>query len=119
MRLAVLVHAFPMQIIYHCRRKNAVAPEYCEYFEDVEDMLRQADALSIHVPLTSETVGLIGEHWIRLLKPGIHCPGAGPGQGRLIFAGPDPGPQGRGRVRAGSGPTLGPAIFRQLEKHII
>jgi glyoxylate reductase len=70
MRLAVLVHAFPMRIIYHCRRKNAVAPEYCEYFEDAEDMLRQADALSIHVPLTSETVGLIGERWIRLLKPG-------------------------------------------------
>jgi hypothetical protein len=49
----------------------------------------------------------------------IHCPGAGPGQGRLIFAGPDPGPQGQGRVRARPGPTPGPAIFRYVEKYII
>jgi glyoxylate reductase len=70
MRLAVLAHAFPMRIIYYSRSKNAAAPEYCEYFRDVQEMLRQADVLSIHLPLRSETVGLVGEHWIRLLKPG-------------------------------------------------
>jgi glyoxylate reductase len=41
-----------------------------EYFDDVEEMLRQADVLSIHVPLRPETVGLVGERWIRMLKPG-------------------------------------------------
>jgi glyoxylate reductase len=70
MRLAVLAHAFPMRIVYHSRHKNDNAPEYCEYFEDVEAMLNQADVLSIHLPLRSETVGLVGEKWIRLLKPG-------------------------------------------------
>jgi len=70
MRLAILAHAFPMRIIYHSRQKNGNAPEYCEYLEDVEEMLRQADVLSIHVPLRPETVGLVGKQWIRLLKPG-------------------------------------------------
>ncbi|CAA7259022.1 unnamed protein product [Cyclocybe aegerita] len=69
-RLAVLAHAFPMRIIYHSRHKNPDAPEFCEYFENVEEMLAQADVLSVHVPLRQETVGLVGEKWIRALKPG-------------------------------------------------
>lgn len=48
----------------------ADAPAYCEYFENVEEMLGQADVLSIHVPLRAETVGLVGEKLIRALKPG-------------------------------------------------
>jgi glyoxylate reductase len=37
MRLAILAHAFPMRIIYYSRSKNAPAPEYCEYFRDVQE----------------------------------------------------------------------------------
>ncbi|KAG7091028.1 hypothetical protein E1B28_010089 [Marasmius oreades] len=70
MRLAQLAHAFPMRIIYHSRHKNLNAPEWCEYFEDVEEMLAQADVLSVHVPLREETVGLVGEEWIRKLPKG-------------------------------------------------
>jgi len=70
LRLAELVHVFPMRIIYHSRRKVANAPEYCEYFENVEEMLAQTDVLSVHVPLRQDTVGLVGEKWIRALKPG-------------------------------------------------
>jgi lactate dehydrogenase-like 2-hydroxyacid dehydrogenase len=70
MRVAVLAHTFPMRIIYHSRRKKLNAPQYCEYFDDVEEMLKQADVLSINVLLRSETVGLIGEKWLRLLKSG-------------------------------------------------
>jgi lactate dehydrogenase-like 2-hydroxyacid dehydrogenase len=69
-RLAAFAHAFPMRIIYHSRRRNPYAPEYCEYFEDVEEMLRQADVLSVHVPLRAETIGLVGEKWIRTLRRG-------------------------------------------------
>ena len=69
LRLAVLAHAFPMRIIYHSRHKNLDAPEWCEYFENVEEMLAQTDVLSVHVPLREETVGLVGEKWIRALKP--------------------------------------------------
>ncbi|GLB37762.1 putative D-isomer specific 2-hydroxyacid dehydrogenase family protein [Lyophyllum shimeji] len=70
LRFAELAHAFPMRIIYHSRRKAENAPSYCEYFENVEEMLAQADVLSVHVPLRAETVGLVGEKWIRALKPG-------------------------------------------------
>jgi glyoxylate reductase len=69
-RLAVLVHAFPMRVVYHSRHKNPDAPNFCEYFENVEKMLAQADVLSVHVPLRPETVGLVSEKWIRALKPG-------------------------------------------------
>jgi len=58
-----------MRIIYHSRHKNLDAPEWCEYFENVEEMLAQTDVLSVHVPLREETVGLVGEKWIRALKP--------------------------------------------------
>ncbi|GAW08830.1 2-hydroxyacid dehydrogenase [Lentinula edodes] len=70
MRLAELAHAFPMRIIYYSRHKVTDAPEWCEYFENVEEMLAQADVLSVHVPLNPNTVGLVGEKWIRALKKG-------------------------------------------------
>ncbi|THU85028.1 2-hydroxyacid dehydrogenase [Dendrothele bispora CBS 962.96] len=70
MRLAELAHAFPMRIVYHSRRKVQDAPEWCEYFENVEEMLAQTDCLSVSVPLNDNTVGLVGEKWIRALKPG-------------------------------------------------
>jgi len=70
LRLAELAHAFPMRIIYHSRNKVLGAPEWCEYFENVEEMLAQADVLSLHVPLREDTVGLVGEKWIRMLKKG-------------------------------------------------
>lgn len=59
-----------MRVIYHSRRKVADAPAYCEYFENVDEMLRQTDVLSVHVPLRQETVALVGEKMIRTLKPG-------------------------------------------------
>lgn len=69
-RLAVLVHAFPMRVLYHSRHKNPDAPDFCEYFDDVEKMLAQTDVLSVHVPLRADTIGLVGEKWIRSLKHG-------------------------------------------------
>ncbi len=70
LRIAELVHAFPMRVIYHNRRKAEGAPEYCEYFEDVEEMLKQADVLSISIPLNASTTGIVGEKWIRTMKRG-------------------------------------------------
>jgi len=70
MRLATLARAFPMRIIYHSRHKVTSAPEWCEYYENVEEMLAEADVLSVHAPLNPETVGLVGEKWIRALKKG-------------------------------------------------
>lgn len=70
LRFAELVRAFPMRVIYHSRNRYGPAPVWCEYFPNVEEMLAQADVLSVHVPLRADTVGLVGEKWIRKLKKG-------------------------------------------------
>ena len=72
LRLAELAHAFPMRIVYHNRHKAENAPEWCEYFpaEKLDEMLAIADVLSVHVPLKTETEGLVGEEMIRKLKKG-------------------------------------------------
>jgi lactate dehydrogenase-like 2-hydroxyacid dehydrogenase len=59
-----------MRIVYHSRSKNENAPEWCEYYEKMEDMLKEIDVLSVHVPLRSDTEGLVGEKEIRTLKKG-------------------------------------------------
>ncbi|KIL56010.1 hypothetical protein M378DRAFT_17452 [Amanita muscaria Koide BX008] len=69
-RVAEFAHASPMQIIYHNRKPAEDAPDYCEYFADVEEMLHQADMLLVGVPLRKEMEKLVGEKWIRALKPG-------------------------------------------------
>ncbi|KAF7982253.1 hypothetical protein HWV62_29483 [Athelia sp. TMB] len=72
LRLAELARAFPMRILYHSRHPNPSAPEWAEYFptEKLYEMLAQADVLSVHVPLRTETEGLVGESMIRALKKG-------------------------------------------------
>lgn len=72
LRLAQLVHAFPMRIVYHSRHKVAHAPDYCEYYDvnRLDEMLGMADVLSVHVPLRKETEGLVDESMIRKLKKG-------------------------------------------------
>jgi len=70
LRLAHLVHVFPMRVIYYSRRKVAHAPEWCEYVGSMDELLRQSDVLSLHVPLRPDTVHLVGEKEIRAMKKG-------------------------------------------------
>ncbi|RPD59510.1 hypothetical protein L227DRAFT_162801 [Lentinus tigrinus ALCF2SS1-6] len=72
LRLAELAHAFPMRIVYYSRGKNPLAPDWCEYFETdrLDEMLAQADVLSVHVPLREDTEGMVDEKMIRKLKKG-------------------------------------------------
>jgi len=71
-RLAELARAFPMRIVYHNRRKVEDAPEWCEYFgsERLDEMLSIADVLSVHIPLSKATEGMIGREQIRKMKKG-------------------------------------------------
>ena len=61
-----------MRVVYHSRRAVAHAPEWCEYFglDRLDEMLAQADVLSVHIPLRPETEGYVGEALIRKLKKG-------------------------------------------------
>lgn len=68
--LANFAHAFPMRVIYHSRSKNEAAPEWCQYYANLEDMLKETDVLSLHVPLRKDTEGMVGEREIRTMKKG-------------------------------------------------
>ena len=72
LRLAELAHAFPMRVLYHSRRPSPRAPAWCEYFDAarLDEMLAQADALSVHVPYTAETRAIVDAQMIGKLKRG-------------------------------------------------
>jgi D-3-phosphoglycerate dehydrogenase / 2-oxoglutarate reductase len=42
-----------------------------ELVDTVEEICRRSDFITIHLPKTSETVGIIGEHELELVRPGV------------------------------------------------
>jgi len=62
---------FGMQVLaYDAVRDEAFASAAgVRYAESVHDLLREADFVSLHVPLTDETRHMIGERELRLMKP--------------------------------------------------
>jgi len=66
--------AFGMNVIYFQRtprEKGIDAAERC-YYRPLEALLREADVISIHVPLTKETYHLIGEKEFSMMKRGAY-----------------------------------------------
>jgi len=61
-RVAELGRAFGMQVLTWSARNDAVDVK--------DDMLRRADVLTLHVRLTPETAGFIGQREFGLMKPG-------------------------------------------------
>ena len=70
--VARLARVFGPEIIYYKRTQLSEEQEeelgvvYCSF----EDLLARSDILSIHVPLTNETRGMIGRDEIAKMKPG-------------------------------------------------
>lgn len=64
--VARLAEAFGMRVL-RAERKGAsvLRPGYTAF----DEVLRQADAISLHCPLTLETTGLLGEAELRAMKP--------------------------------------------------
>jgi len=62
---------FSMRVIYHdvVRPTPALEEELGAQFVDRETLLREADFLTLHVPLTPETHHLIGARELSMLKP--------------------------------------------------
>lgn len=62
---------FSMQVIYNdaMRANEAVEEELHLTFVSKEELLKQADFVSLHVPLLDSTRKLIGEAELRLMKP--------------------------------------------------
>ncbi|MHA2203745.1 MAG: NAD(P)-dependent oxidoreductase [Candidatus Hodarchaeales archaeon] len=70
--VAKLAKGFGTRILYHNRRRLHESIEYdlgLEY-SSFEDILKNSDVLSVNVPLTSETKGMIGVKEIALMKKG-------------------------------------------------
>lgn len=64
-KVAQIGSAFGMEIIYHSRnKKNDLPYSYCS----LEDVIKSADVLSLHVPLTNENKHMINEHTLSTMK---------------------------------------------------
>jgi len=70
-QLAVIGEALGMRVIYYDRtdklRHGNVMPT-----DTLEDLLAQADVVTLHLPETPETCNMMGEAQIRAMKPGAY-----------------------------------------------
>lgn len=64
-RVAKLAAAFGMDVIAYSRTPGKVAGVR---YVSLEELLAQADVVSLHVPLTDETLGMIGAEELALMK---------------------------------------------------
>jgi D-3-phosphoglycerate dehydrogenase len=66
-RVARLASAFEMRVIVAARRGKAIE---CEYpMLPLEELLSAADVITLHLPLTKETTGILGVEQIARMKP--------------------------------------------------
>ena len=68
--VAKRARGFDMKVLYYdvVRRRDVEESMGIEYVE-LDELLRRSDFVSIHVPLTPQTRGLIGERELKLMKP--------------------------------------------------
>ncbi|MEN6484511.1 MAG: D-glycerate dehydrogenase [Syntrophobacteraceae bacterium] len=72
--LAKRAAGFDMRVIYHSRTRLDLSEELklnVDY-ASFEDLLRAADFVSVHVPLTSQTRHLVGARELKLMKPSAY-----------------------------------------------
>lgn len=71
--VAKRAQAFGMQVVVNQRRLTPeLALEEGVLVMDMLDLLKQADFVSVHIPLKPETKGLIGEAELAVMKPGAY-----------------------------------------------
>ncbi|MCH7836637.1 MAG: D-glycerate dehydrogenase [Chloroflexi bacterium] len=67
--VAKRAHGFGMRIVYHSRsRRPALERRYGMTYLPLNELLRQSDFVTLHVPLSAETRRLIGRRELRLMK---------------------------------------------------
>jgi glyoxylate reductase len=69
-QVARRARAFDMTVLYHNRKPNTQAEaELGVTYAALPDLLRQADFVTLNVPLNAETRGMIGAEQLALMKP--------------------------------------------------
>jgi glyoxylate reductase len=63
--MARRAEAFDMRVIYHRRTPAGDA------WRELDDLLREADIVSVHTPLNAETTGMISRERLALLRDGV------------------------------------------------
>lgn len=67
-RAAKIADAFGMQVIVTSRTKPAELPDYVT-FTDQDTLLKTADIISLHCPLTPQTQGMVNAEFLAKMKP--------------------------------------------------
>jgi lactate dehydrogenase-like 2-hydroxyacid dehydrogenase len=70
LRFLKMVQPFGMKVLYHNRKPSDRAPKNAEYCEDIYDLLRRVDVLSVHTPLSPQTKNSISDKEIKTMKKG-------------------------------------------------
>ena len=84
--------------VYDPYTKVEVMNDGLEYVENLEDLLKRADVISLHVPLTEKTRGMIAERELAWMKNGAYVVNyAARGAGRRTHR-----RRGAGRLRGGA-----------------
>ncbi len=61
--------AFSMPVVYTSRRRNATIECVGARYRPLDELLKESDFVSLHVPLTPDTTHLIGARELDLMKP--------------------------------------------------
>ena len=67
---AHLVLAFGARVVAYSRTRRAEVEKMGVQYVALDDLLRQSDIVSLHVPLNEATRGLIGKKQLEMMKPG-------------------------------------------------
>lgn len=70
-RVAQCAKGLGLKVIYHDVARNDSLEKECGalYIENIEELLKQADVVSLHVPLLESTRHLIDERHLHMMKP--------------------------------------------------
>ena len=60
---------FSMPVVYTSRNRNETIERLGARYRSLDDLLRESDFVSVHVPLTSETTHFIGARELEMMKP--------------------------------------------------